>query len=304
MPSEQSRTGLIIRHHSQSVLVETEDGTRLECKTRKKTGRIVCGDQVHWEPTGDQEGVVTELLARRSLLTRPDAQQRPRPLAANIDQILIVCAPEPEYSKQLIDRYLIAAALMPAEALLVLNKSDLLNAEQLATHQAELQEFVAIGIPLFITSKHQPESIATLKQALQGHTSILVGQSGVGKSSLINSFLPGDDARVGEISNSTGHGRHTTTETQLYHLPSGGHLIDSPGVRDFQLWHVEPEELIRGYREFAPFLGQCRFHNCRHLAEPGCALRAAVEDGQVSERRLASYQQIYQLVLENKAITY
>ncbi len=304
MASKQGQQGLVVRHHSQTVWIETNDGRQLECKTRKKTGRIVCGDRVLWEPTGDNEGVVSALLERRSLLTRPDPQQRPRPLAANIDQILVVCAPEPDYSKQLIDRYLIAAALMPSKALLLFNKCDLLAPAALQRIKDDLTEFAAIGIPLYFTSKHQADSLRALKTALQGHTSILVGQSGVGKSSLINALLPESDARVGAISDSTGYGRHTTTDTQLYHLPSGGHLIDSPGVRDFQLWHVELEELVQGYQEFSPYLGHCRFHNCRHLSEPGCALQGAVDEGKITARRLESYRQIYKLIDENKLATY
>jgi len=299
------KKGLVIQHHSQTVLVEDENTAALiTCKTRKKTGRIVCGDRVSWQQTGDREGVVVERLPRRSLLTRPDAHNRPRPLAANIDQMLIVCAPQPAWSRTLIDRYLIAAELMPSEAVIVVNKSDLLAPPERQHMLEALQEFSAIGYPVITTSTRDSHGLEALQHSLPGHTSILVGQSGVGKSSLVNALLPEASARVGELSDSGGFGRHTTTETRLYHLPGGGQLIDSPGVRDFQLWHIESKDLPRGFREFAAYLGQCRFHNCRHRREPGCALQAAADRGEISPRRLESYRSLLESLGEINNATY
>lgn len=285
--------GLVIRHHGRGALVEAPAGNRLECTARKRIRDLACGDRVEWSPAGDGQGVIERVLPRRSVLSRPDHRGRPRALAANIDQLLIVLAPEPEPTAALIDRYLIAAELMPARAALVLNKSDLLTPEKRGDIERILDEFSALDIPVVRVNTREAGALAPLTGLLSTHTSILVGQSGVGKSSLVNALLPEHELRVGELSEASGQGRHTTSDTTLYHLPGGGDLIDSPGVRDFHLWHLDKTELAQGFREFADHAQHCRFHNCRHLNEPGCAVQAAVETGKISARRLESYRQLY-----------
>jgi len=190
----------------------------------------------------------------------------------------------------MLDRYLIAAELIGADPLIVVNKSDLLDDDSQARLQERLSVYTAIGYSLVFTSNRNTDGLTALHRHLSGHTSILVGQSGVGKSSLVQSLLPDMDVRTGSLSRVTGLGRHTTTVAMLYHVPGGGDLIDSPGVRDFTLDKVEPQKLEQGFREFSPFLGKCRFHNCRHLSEPGCAVHSAVRDGAISRLRFESYR--------------
>ncbi|WJW76322.1 small ribosomal subunit biogenesis GTPase RsgA [Thiohalobacter sp. IOR34] len=292
-PPAELREGRVVQHHGATVIVEDTDGGLFNCNIRKRVGRVVCGDRVRWQPTAEGQGVVVELLPRHGLLTRPDPRGGARPLAANIDQIFVVCAPEPPLSEALIDRYLVAAELAGCAALILVNKSDLLDAAAREALRERLAEFEAIGYPLLFVNSRSAEGLAPLRAHTPGRTSILVGQSGVGKSSLVNALLPDQAVRVGALSAASGLGRHTTSDTTLYHLPDGGDLIDSPGVRDFHLWHIDRSELARGFREFTPFLGQCRFHNCRHINEPGCAIEQAVESGRISPRRLQSYRQIY-----------
>ena len=288
-----ARPGRVIRHHGRSALVEGPDGRRRECTARKRIRDLACGDRVEWSTAGDAQGVIERVQPRDSVLTRPDHRGRPRALAANVDQLLIVIAPEPEPTAALIDRYLIAAELMPARPALVLNKTDRLTAANRTDTDALLAEFAALDIPVARLNTRDPDAIQPLTELLATHTSILVGQSGVGKSSLVNALLPEHALRVGELSAASGQGRHTTSDTTLYHLPGGGELIDSPGVRDFHLWHIDKTELARGFREFRDCAGQCRFHNCRHLNEPGCAVQAAVDTGAISARRLESYRKLY-----------
>lgn len=289
--------GLVIAHFGRDLVVEDAQGCLYLCSARRKLGRIVCGDRVHWQPSGPQQGVVTELIPRKSLLARPDPRGEERPLAANVDQLVIVCAPEPPLSEALIDRYLVVAELIGAHALLLVNKCDLLAPAARAHLQERLQAFVQLGYPVLFTSTRAPAQADALAAQLNGRTSILVGQSGVGKSSLVRLLLPDAQIRIGQLSAASGLGKHTTTETTLYHLPGGGDLIDSPGVRDFQLWQATPEDLQRGFRELGRYAGQCRFLDCRHNGEPGCAIADAAERAEVDARRLSSYRSLLQQAL-------
>lgn len=289
--------GLIVTHFGRDLVVEDAQGGLHLCSARKKLGRIVCGDRVHWQPSGTQQGVVTELVPRRTLLSRPDPRGEERPLAANVDQMVIVCAPEPPLSEALIDRYLVVAELIGAHALLLINKADLLAPTALAHLRERLATYSQIGVDVLFTSTRDSAQADVLAAHLNGRTSILVGQSGVGKSSLVRLLLPDAQIRIGQLSAASGLGKHTTTETTLYHLHSGGDLIDSPGVRDFQLWQATSADLQRGFRELERFNGQCRFLDCRHNGEPGCAVAAAVERAEVDARRLASYRSLLQQAL-------
>ena len=286
------RSGLVLVNYGKSVLVEDGAGCLYRCVVRRRMRQIVSGDRVAWEPVGAQEGVINAVEPRHTVLQRADSANRTRALAANIDQILIVVAPQPAHDAFLIDRYLVAAELAGATPLVVVNKSDLLDPRVAEAPTDGLREYAAIGYGILMMSARENTGIDKLAQALVSRTSILVGQSGVGKSSLIKRLLPERDIQIGKLSESSGQGRHTTTTTTLYHLPQGGDLIDSPGVRDFRLGETAPADLARGFREFRPYLGLCRFQNCRHLSEPGCAVKAAMRKDAVSERRLASYSEL------------
>lgn len=290
--SDSSQTGLVLAHYGQASLVESDNGEVMRCSTRRNLPRTVSGDRVRWQATSPRQGVITAVLARRTTLSRPDAQGRSRPVAANIDQIIVVIACKPSFEYGMLDRYLVAAELIGASPLIVVNKSDLLDADSRAKLQERLALYPAIGYALVFTSNRNTDGLKDLHRHLQGHTSILVGQSGVGKSSLVQALLPDLAIRTGSLSQVTGLGRHTTTVAMLYHVPGGGNLIDSPGVRDFTLGKVQPGELEKGFREFTPYLGQCRFHNCRHSSEPGCAVQNAVRDGSVNKLRYENYRAI------------
>lgn len=303
-PAEPQTQGLVVTHSGRDLIVEDAQGGLHLCSARKKLGRIVCGDRVQWQATAPGQGVVTVLEARTTLLARPDERGNERPLAANLDQLVVVCAPEPPLSEGLVDRYLVVAELIGVRALILVNKADLLAPAARAHLEERLAAFGALGYGVLLGSARDETQAATLAPHFNGHTSILVGQSGAGKSSLVRLLLPDVDIRIGRLSEASGLGRHTTTETTLYHLPGGGDLIDSPGVRDFQLWQATPADLQRGFRELAPYAGRCRFHNCRHLSEPGCAVAAAVESGDVDARRLASYRTLLQQALEREKARY
>lgn len=292
--------GLVIAHHGASLTVEAEDGNQLRCSARRNLGALACGDRVVWQRAGEAEGVMVALEPRRSLLVRPDASGRERPLAANVDRIFVVSAAYPEPSEYLIDRYLVTAELTGIAPALVLNKTDLADGSARQRLEERLGVYERIGYQVLYTSVRQASGMDSLRRALADHTSILVGQSGVGKSSLVKALLPEQEVRIGTLGE-TRLGRHTTTTAVLYHLPSGGELIDSPGVRDFAVWHIDPERIAHGFREFAPFLGRCKFSDCSHRQEPECALRDAVRAGHIDARRLLSYLQIMDEAAERRA---
>jgi ribosome biogenesis GTPase len=295
----QAQAGLVLAHFGQASLVEAETGEVFRCATRKSLPRTVCGDRVLWQASNPREGVITQVLERKTTLVRPDSRNRIRPVAANLDQIVVVIACKPSFEYGMLDRYLLAAELMGATPIVVVNKSDLLDAESGAKLERRLGNYEKIGYSLLFISTRSTDGLKDLHRQLKSHTSILVGQSGVGKSSLVQALLPDLDIRTGALSRMTGLGRHTTTVTTLYHLPDGGDLIDSPGVRDFNLSPVPVDQLAQGFREFRPYLGQCRFHNCRHVSEPGCALQDAARRGAISPRRLGSYTELVRLMTVN-----
>lgn len=290
--SQEDIDGLVLAHHGPVSLVESDCGDIVRCTTRKKLPRTVCGDRVLWRPGNPREGTITGVLERTTTLVRPDQNHRVRPVAANLDQIVVVIACKPSFEYGMLDRYLAAAELIGATPVIVVNKSDMLNTESRDKLEQRLLPYRKIGYAVLFTSTRSTDGLKALHQQLKSHTSVLVGQSGVGKSSLVQALLPDHDIRIGALSQVTGLGRHTTTVTMLYHLPEGGNLIDSPGVRDFTLSDIPVAELAKGFREFDAYLGQCRFHNCRHLSEPGCAVQDAVRGGLISERRLQNYREL------------
>jgi ribosome biogenesis GTPase len=284
--------GLIVAHYGTQVAVEAGPGEIRRCYLRANLEGLVTGDRVVW-CEGEPTGVVVAQLARHSVLSRPDPYGKLKPVAANIDQIMLVIAPLPEPHGNLVDRYLVAAETVGIEPVILLNKTDLLTADEALRQHIDdlLQIYPELGYAILRTSSKEG-GLEELREALCDRISVFVGQSGVGKSSLINALLPDADLRVGELSEYAGKGTHTTTTARLLHLPSGGSLIDSPGIREFGLWHMTREQVEQGFREFRPFLGNCKFRDCQHRQEPGCAILAAVETGHISASRLESYRHI------------
>jgi ribosome biogenesis GTPase len=287
--SEPAQQGLVIIRHGASLGIEADNGSIYRCLTRQHIGHPVCGDRVVWQRIDDTTGVVTALLPRQSVLSRPDFSGQEKPLAANINQLVVVLAPRPEPSGYLLDQYLVTAETIGVEALIALNKIDLLQGEQKMEFVQAFEPYTVIGYPLVEVSAKQEHGLDGLIERLKQKTSILVGQSGVGKSSLINALLPSLEIDTGKLSKATGLGRHTTSATTCYHLPQGGNLIDSPGVRSFRLTQLTQQQLEQGFPEFHPHLGHCHFHNCCHAHEPGCAIRHAVSKGLIHPQRLENF---------------
>jgi len=286
------RPGLIIVNYGKQQLLEDASGNIHRCVARRGLQQMVCGDEVEWLPTGPGEGVIEVLLPRRNALQRVDKNNKQRPLVANIDQLIIEAAAKPALDTFLIDKYTVAAELADCAALIVVNKADLLDGEERNSIELLFAEFNAIGYATLFTSAKANTGIDELAKHLADKTSIFVGQSGVGKSSLINRLLPELDIAIGKLSTASGQGKHTTTATTLYHLPHGGRLIDSPGVRDFKLGKTSPLVLGDGFREFHALQAGCRFNDCLHQSEPGCAITSAIESGTISRRRYDSYRQL------------
>lgn len=277
--------GLVTAAFGRHYLVELADGEMMECVPRGKKSDVACGDRIEIQRSSANQGVIESIQPRSSLLYRSDAY-RQKIIAANVTQIICVVAVEPAFSDELLARCLIAAHDQNLQALIVLNKCDL-PAE---AARAILAPYRAIGHRVLELSALQ--NAAPLRPLLLGHTSVLVGQSGMGKSTLINGLLPDAKAATREISTVLDSGKHTTTHARLYHLDPESHLIDCPGVQMFGLHHLSLGEIEAGFVEFAPYLGKCRFHNCSHTHEPNCALRIATEAGAINARRFALFQQI------------
>ncbi|HAF90217.1 MULTISPECIES: small ribosomal subunit biogenesis GTPase RsgA [Stutzerimonas] len=290
------QVGLVIAHFGVQVEVEAQDGDDagqvFRCHLRANLPTLVTGDRVVWRPGNQGIGVIVAQLPRHSELCRPDMRGQLKPVAANVDQIIVVFAPIPEPHANLIDRYLIAAEHAGIAPLLLLNKADLIDEGNRAALESLLGVYRQLDYPLLEVSAHDGAGMSALRERLDGRISVFVGQSGVGKSSLVNSLLPDVDTRVGALSEQTGKGTHTTTTARLFHFPGGGDLIDSPGIREFGLGHVSRADVEAGFIEFRDLLGTCRFRDCRHDREPGCALLKALGDGRIQPQRMASYRHI------------
>jgi len=284
--------GLVVSHHGRKLVIETDDGQQYHCKLRQNLGDIACGDSVVIQIDKKDHGVVIAVNERKNLLEKTGFAGQAKIVAANIGQVVIVCSVEPEPNDYLIDRYLTAAENLPAEALIVINKIDLLNDKNKSVIDSIKETYQNIGYPLIETSIKKNTGLTKLKQALKNTTSILVGLSGVGKSSLVKMLLPDIEIRIGEISTVSKEGKHTTTVSSLYHLPDGGALIDSPGVRDFTPWNRDKEDIVNGFIELKPYQGYCKFSNCTHTTEPGCAITEALNKGELSQQRVNSFRKM------------
>jgi len=270
-----------------------ESGERKRCKFRRNVGRPFCGDRVLVAQADDASLVVDKILPRENNFVRTDDRQRKHIIAANLDQVLIVVATRPLPSRDLMERYLLAAHSLGIEPVIVYNKTDLqvaadetANGVQVLGH---MPDYEALGYNVIRTSCKSAPGISGLQPVLKDKTSILAGQSGVGKSSLINQIIPDQHIQTGELSNATGKGIHTTTSTIMYQLTDGGYLVDSPGVWEYGLWKLDSAEIATGFIEFEPWLGRCHFNNCLHASEPGCAIKQAVADGFILDWRFQSY---------------
>jgi len=280
--------GLVVAHLGKGIAVEVDD-TIVLCQTLRKLDTVVVGDRVKLSLSSPEQGRIEQLLPRRSVLQRPSRSEHPRPVAANIDTIFVVFAAEPECDFLLLDQYLAICENCNIDASLVLNKIDLTHSDSV---EQELQYYQTLGYSLYRVSANQQIGISELQQVLCGQTGMFAGQSGVGKSSLTNALLPEKSLKINSVSDITRHGRHTTTAATLYHLPGGGDLIDSPGVAIFGLAGLSEAQLAWGYREFQPFIGQCRFNDCRHVNDKDCAVRRASENGEIAASR---YQRFLKL---------
>ncbi len=285
--------GLVVASHGRHVIVETPDRTRVLCHPRGKKSEIVVGDHVRWQIAGD-EGVVERIETRRNLMFRQD-EWRTKSFAANIDQILILVAGEPVFSESQLTRALIAAEQARITSLVGLNKIDL---PATATARERLKPYLAMGVEVIeLGLKHQPQaSIATLNECLRGRTTLVLGPSGTGKSTLINLMVPQAMAETAEISTALNSGRHTTTSTRWYWLGDSagdGALIDSPGFQEFGLRQVAATDLDSLMPDFRAHLGHCRFNNCVHMQEPDCGVRAAVQRGEISATRYRLYGELF-----------
>lgn len=291
---QRADTGLVTAAHGRHYIVELPDGDLLHCYPRGKKNSYACGDIVDVERAGDKQGTIKKLRPRTSLLYRSD-RYRQKIIAANITQAVIVVAARPAFNEDLLLRCLVACEQQHIAALIALNKTDLV--EETAKTAIQLALYHELGYPVVPLSARN--DISLLRSALQGHRSVLVGQSGMGKSTIVNALLPDVRARTAEISEALDSGKHTTTSAQLYHLDGETSIVDSPGLQTFGLLHLTQAELVGCFPEFKPFIGHCRFDDCRHTVEPGCAVISAVttdktgdnktDQRKVDERRWLAY---------------
>jgi ribosome biogenesis GTPase / thiamine phosphate phosphatase len=290
--------GRVAAAFGRSYRIELADGSTVECSTRGKRSDAACGDRVNIQHSGDNSGVIDAILPRTTLLYRSDAHKQ-KLIAANVTQVVIVVAAVPSFYEDLVNRCLAACEHGGIAPLIVLNKTDLPQSEAawaaLATHRA-------LGYRVLRLSAK--ENISPLIPLLENQTSVLVGQSGMGKSTLVNRLVPNAAVRVAETSLALDSGKHTTTGVLLHHINAHSDLIDSPGLQVFGLHHVSLEDTAHAFIEFRPCLGQCRFRDCTHRVEPGCAVDAACKDGKIAPSRLASYRTLIEEALRAKARRY
>lgn len=284
--------GTVIAAHGRHYLVAPADGSAmLQCFPRGKRSEVAVGDRVIYEQSSADQGVIVEIGERRNLLYRSD-QFKSKLFAANLDQLLIVLATEPHFSEDLLGRALIAAEAHGLGPLIVLNKIDVETALPLARKRLALYRELGYTV-VELSAKVLPGAVhPQLDARLKDRATLLLGQSGMGKSTLVNILVPNAEVATREISTALNSGRHTTTFTRLYPLPGGGSLIDSPGFQEFGLHHLSEGQLERAFADFRPYLGKCRFYNCHHLHEPGCAILEAIDEGAITPERHALYAQL------------
>jgi len=282
--------GRVIVNFRRHSIVEDAAGERHECLLKGRRLKPVCGDWVDWQQLPDGTNIIEAIEPRRSVLQRYEGRKGAQVLAANVDRLLIVTAPVPMLDTFLLDKYLVAADALGITPVILFNKVDQVPAESWPLFEETLDEYRDIGIEVRILSALEQRGVPELQTALENHTGVLVGASGTGKSSIAAALLPHAGIETGMVSHASGEGRHTTTRTTLFHLPGSGELIDSPGVRDFILWPMPVRELREHFVEFREPARHCRFADCTHLNEPGCAVQDALEEGEILLRRYDSYR--------------
>ena len=289
--------GQIIRSHGRRFIVEAE-GQTYGCSTRGKRVDFACGDRVEILIQNKEQAVIEESLPRSSLLYRQD-EWKTKVIAANVSRILFVIAAVPSPSEELLNRCLIAAEAADIDPVILINKADLPETPALVE---KLQPYAKLGYKMITLSAKQ--DMTPLLPLLDGETCVFVGQSGMGKSTLTNALLPEANARIGDISEALDSGRHTTTHATLYHLhdlSAGSDLIDSPGLQEFGLKHLQASDLLHYFPEMRPLIGKCRFHNCTHRKEPDCAVKQAAADGLIAQQRLDLLQRLSNELLNQSA---
>lgn len=291
-------TGQVIAAFGRTYRVELPDGTSVECSTRGKRSDIACGDRVTFQHSGDNSGVIESTLPRATLLYRSDAYKQ-KLIAANVTQVVMVVAAVPSFYDDLINRCIAACEHGGIAPLIVLNKADLPQTD--AAWDA-LAIYRTLGYRVLRICAKQ--DVTPLMPLLENQTSVFVGQSGMGKSTLVNALIPGAALRVAETSVALDSGKHTTTGARLLHINATSHLIDSPGLQVFGLHHISLDDTAQAFVEFRPWLGQCRFRDCTHRVEPGCAIERAGSEGRISASRLASYRTLAEDILRAKAQRY
>lgn len=277
--------GQIVAAFGRKFLVEFSEGEILPCILRGKKSNVVCGDRVKVKRTSVDQGVIETISPRSSLLYR-SSKVRKKLIAANITQIIIVLAAVPSFDEELMNRFLVAAEAQNIKALIILNKADCIEPTRVVA--SSLSVYQEIGYTLLQLSAKT--DIKPLLPYLQGHLNVLVGQSGMGKSTIINALIPSADRATAKISSTLDSGRHTTTHAQLYHLNKNTHIIDSPGMQKFGLHHISNTNLAWGFIEFHSYIGKCKFSNCLHINEPGCALDEAAKHKEIDPQRLGFYR--------------
>ena len=281
-------TGRVITRFGSELLVSIEGEKPIRCTTKRKLDHVACGDNVIWQANPHGNATVLKVLPRKNALTRRTYRGLPKTIAANVDQIIVTSSWLPRPLWELVDRYLIAAQQLEAEAIIVINKSDLAETEATEADWKALQDYRDIGYKVIAINAMNGGGIEELSELMKDKTNIFVGRSGVGKSSIAQHYLPNVELLVNDISQS-GEGQHTTTTATLYELEMGAYLMDSPGVRDYVLDELTERKLSDGYIEFAPYVQNCRFNNCTHNHEPQCAVRVAVDNGDISAERYRRY---------------
>ena len=287
-----SEIATIIETYSRRMRIRLDTNIEVDARIKGKKIKAVCGDIVTIEPiSGEKDWLITEIMKRSNELTRPNKSGQKEVLAANLDALIIVSSVSPIPDWYIIDRYICAAEILGIQPIIVFNKTDLLD-ENIKID--ELLEYKKLGLSVVNFSVKNNKDSKELLSLISDKCSIVVGQSGVGKSSIINKLVYSSEQRVGSISKS-GEGRHTTVNSVMKSIKSGGYLIDSPGVRDYMPALATPAEAQRGFREITEFSQFCRFSNCLHLREPKCAVKKAVEENLIDYRRYESYKRVVNL---------